>query len=496
MNAFRELELKLEGDAGDAAALRKHPLLTGVEPRTIEQCTTYFDTPDEALRKAGLSLRVRRAGDGFVQTVKAQGNGGAGLFDRDEWEWPVAGAEPDLGRLWETPARAVINGQPVSRTVEAEASRSIWMLRHEDSSIELVIDEGRIAGNGAEQAIAEVEIELKQGDEAALFALGRELVGAAGLRIGVLTKAERGQRLADGSAGKAAKAERIALSDEMTVAEGFATIVHSCLRQFRLNEPLLTGRRDPEALHQARVAMRRLRSAFSLFRRAIADKRYEALREELRWFTGELGDARNLDVMLKRIPADDADSAVAETLRELREDAYERLLAAIGSQRLRILLFDIVAWVETGKWRHSEAARQPLRKFARHALTRRWKKVKEGVVRLGDDDPEARHALRIEVKKLRYAAEFLSSLGWGHKAEAKEKKFLRALETMQEQLGELNDQETGRRMFADLLGDRPHGAQLVEAAERLIGCEDAGAKPLVKAQAAALGLVVAGPYWR
>ena len=114
-----------------------------------------------------------------------------------------AGSRPPVG----TPARAVINGRPVRRTVEAEASRSVWMLQRDDSAIELVLDEGRIAGKGAAETIAEVEIELKQGDEAALFALGRELVDAAGLRIGVLTKVERGQRLADGSAGKAAKAE-------------------------------------------------------------------------------------------------------------------------------------------------------------------------------------------------------------------------------------------------------------------------------------------------
>ena len=168
----------------------------------------------------------------------------------------------------------------------------------------------------------------------------------------------------------------------------------------------------------------------------------------------------------------------------------------MGSPRLRMLLFEIVAWVETGEWRQAEAAGQPLRDFARKALSTRWKKVKAQADCLGEIDPEARHQLRIEVKKLRYAAEFLSSLGWGHKAEAREKKFLRALETMQEQLGELNDQETGRQMFANLFGHRPDGPQLLEAVERLIGGEKAAAEPLVEAQSAALRMVAAGPYWR
>src|SRR5262249_41621301 len=163
----------------------------------------------------------------------------------------------------------------------------------------------------------------------------------------------RGQRLADGSAARAAKAEPVMLSDEMTAADGFAAIVHCCLRHFRLNERLLTAARDPEALHPSRVAMRRLRSAFNLFRAVVADTRYEALREELRWFTGELGDARNLDVMLKRIPAEEADDALASALRDLREKAYEHTLAAVESERLRMLLFEIVAWVGTGEWRQS-----------------------------------------------------------------------------------------------------------------------------------------------
>src|SRR5262245_60183758 len=64
--------------------------------------TLYFDTPDLALRNAGFTLRVRhrRNGNRFTQTVKSRGNGS---LQRDEWEWSVAGEQPELQHLAEVP---------------------------------------------------------------------------------------------------------------------------------------------------------------------------------------------------------------------------------------------------------------------------------------------------------------------------------------------------------------------------------------------------------
>jgi inorganic triphosphatase YgiF len=497
MPAHSEIELKLETDADGMAAVRRHPLLNGAPAKTVEQDTIYFDDAKGSLRRAGVSLRVRAAGGRFVQTVKQQGNGAVGLFARPEWERPVKGPKPDLATLGETPAGALVNGKPLQPTVTVQARRSIWDLDCQDGSIELVLDEGQVAAGKAHEAISEIEIELKGGTPASLFEMGRTLAGAAPLRIGVLTKAERGQRLADGSADKPSKSEAIRLSETMTTAQGFTAIVYSCLRQFRLNEPLIVRSRDPGALHQARVAMRRLRSAFTLFRPAIADARYEALRSELRWFTAQLGDARNLDVMLKRLPARGGKDvkALATLLGEAREQAYDRMLAALGSERLRLLLFDIVAWLETGTWRDTKRANRPLPGFAAKALTKRWVKVKERTAALAQGDPEAHHQLRIEVKKLRYTAEFLSSLVTEKKALARQKKALAALEAMQEQLGELNDRETARQTFAGLLAGRRDGGRLQATADRLVAGRAKPDRPVREAEKAAAKLLAADAYW-
>src|SRR5690349_4455424 len=64
--------------------------------------TRYFDTPDLALRKSGFTLRVRHRQDSnrFTQTVKS---GSGGSLQRDEWEWPVTGEQPELRHLAEVP---------------------------------------------------------------------------------------------------------------------------------------------------------------------------------------------------------------------------------------------------------------------------------------------------------------------------------------------------------------------------------------------------------
>ena len=101
-NDHREAELKFELDRRAARKVRHHPLLAEDSPKTQSQTSVYFDTVKGRVHKAGYSLRVRQAGDEHVQTVKTNG-GGAGLFDRGEWEVPVDGLEVDPMALKATP---------------------------------------------------------------------------------------------------------------------------------------------------------------------------------------------------------------------------------------------------------------------------------------------------------------------------------------------------------------------------------------------------------
>lgn len=279
--------------------------------------------------------------------------------------------------------------------------------------------------------------------------------------------------------GKVAKAEPVPVRSDMSVAEAFQTIVQSCVRHFRLNEPLVVHRRDPAALHQVRVALRRLRAAYALFRPALADPQLEDLRHELRWFTGQLGEARNLDVLLQQrgLPR-----PLRKSLKEERNVAYDQVVEAMGSKRLRLLLIDLLAWLELGRWRQNNKAMRPLPDFVSRRLYKWWQKVAH------HDDlrsmrSEERHELRIEIKKLRYGLEFVQPLHV--RAEGKQKQFYKGVERIQESLGRLNDLATAQdisKQFGYKL--HPKGeAHRIEA------------KCLASAQTSLERLKKIGPYW-
>ena len=440
-----EIELKFELEPAAAAQLRLHPALAGQPANSKRQRTVYFDTPDGAVRKAGFSLRVRSSGDRFIQTVKPLA-ASAGLFARSEWEVDVAALEPDRARLVATPLVELASAgalEHLSPIIDSEVTRTSWTVGDHGGRIQVDLDEGRIAAGGAEETLCEVELELVAGEPRQVLALARSLAEVVPMRIGVLTKAERGFALADGSAGKVSKAGPVAVSAEMSVAEGFATIAHACLKHFRLNEGLVIRERDASALHQSRVAMRRLRSALSLFRRVVADDAFGLLRDELRWFTAQLGEGRNLDVYLQR---QDIPQEQRGELGVRREAVYEAIVGSLESQRFRLLTLDIVAWLEAGHWRSGPKAQRALKPFARKRLNALWRRV-EGY---GDDlshlDEDTRHELRIEIKKLRYALEFFDELF--REDRSGRKRFAAEVEGLQEALGLLNDIVTARQLTA------------------------------------------------
>jgi triphosphatase len=431
MSVSREVELKLELPIAKAARLLERSFnrlwgSTGIKQHLV---SVYFDTGKYALRKQGLTLRIRSGGKRRVQTVKAVDAASACIFDRREWETEIGGDKLDLKAAARTPVGDVLHGRrgskllaPIFKTV---VDRTTWNVKQGGSEIEVALDEGRVSAHGLTQPIAELELELKHGSPTDLFALARSLHSMKNLEIGVLSKSERGYALADGDEPSSFKAEPIALKPNLSAAEAFQNIARACIRHFRLNEPLLIARRSAEPLHQARVAIRRLRSALSLFEPMVTDQKYEQLKRRLRDVSHQFGEARNLDVYIAHTPVPDVDNGgqlppfalkpVGQVQAE-RERAYERVINTLQSKRFRQLMQDLVAWIQAGPWRTSDepesqtARDQNIEDFAACVLKRRRRKLKRHGLHLERLSPEERHRIRIEAKKLRYASEFFSDL--------------------------------------------------------------------------------------
>lgn len=475
-----EVELKFDVAASDAAALKGCPALAGVTPEITEADTAYFDTKDGIVRHAGYSLRVRKAGGRHVQAVKHKPAAAAGLFRRSEWEVDVPGFALDGAALAKTPLGKLLETQdagPLKLQVRSTFRRTIWLITRKESVIEVVLDEGKITAGKAETPLCELELELKAGKPRALFALAGEIGAAVPLRLGVLSKAERGYALAERTLGRAAKAEPVVLPIPASEGAAFRAVAQTCLRHYRLNEIVLLEQRDADALHQARIALRRLRSALSLFRPTVRGKDYPELREEVGWLAGQLGDARNLDVLLAGEEGLRADEAVRERLLKARAKAYDRVEAALGSDRVRALMLGLALWIEAGAWRFRDRAKRDLAGLAAEQLNRQWRRVKRQSDRLDKVAPEDRHRLRLDVKKLRYSAEFLAGLSAKRPKLARRERFVEALKALQESLGDLNDAEAAQsittKLAPGLRGNAQRLRRKAAAAEAIAAAEEA-----------------------
>ncbi|WP_244662133.1 CHAD domain-containing protein [Mesorhizobium huakuii] len=260
----------------------------------------------------------------------------------------------------------------------------------------------------------------------------------------------------------------------MSAATAFARIAAACLKQFRLNETALGWFRDAEAVHQARVSLRRLRSLCSICKSQFDDCRFDRLREELTWLASEFGDARNIDVMIDRASSE----ALSIRLQDARDEAYAAVEASLSSARARTLMIDAAEWISIRDWRTDQTDEtlheQSSRDFASGVFDRLWKKVAKGGNNLIDADDETRHEVRIAAKKLRYAAEFFEPL-YKSKAEAKRhRRFIMAMKDLQDQLGSLNDLATAPDMLAALaLSDVAGATDLFRSEDKSKLLEDA-----------------------
>src|SRR6516162_2899029 len=421
----REIELKLDVPVHNLPRLTDSSVLKGASKsaaKPIDLVSVYFDTNKLQLHQKGLSLRVRRIGRRYVQTIKQENNGNTALFARGEWEHDVPAKQPDLNPARETALAPLLNKKlrrALKPVFETHVRRKVFQIRRGQSEIELSIDKGKVEAGRKSSPLCEVELELKRGQAADLFKLAKMLAQEIPVQLAVKSKADRGYALLTAEKIEPVKAAPVTLAPDADVQHAFQIIASACLHQLVANQSLMLAG-NSEALHQMRVALRRLRAAISLFSDMLTDPQTEALKSEFKWITGELGPAREFEVLLKRVAKlvadrgqDEPEAApISRELREKCEVAIARARMAVESLRFRDLALDTAAWIETGDWTRSpnDAAgilgRRPFAAVAAEQLRRRWKRILKSGKHLDRLDPQHRHKLRIRAKKLRYAAEF------------------------------------------------------------------------------------------
>lgn len=442
-----EIELKLELTE---AAMRALPKATPILSRGIvfgparQLVSAYFDTPDQTLRRKGVYLRVRKSGRSYIQTVKTMPEAGL-LSVRGEWEWPVPSPAPDLDLALESglkPLKKRARKGDVVAVFASHIARRTALFVVDDSEIELALDRGEVRAGRRRAAIHEAELELKRGSAAPLFELARQLGRLPGVRVAVKTKAERGFELAEGRPAAPPVMPKLRLDGAMTPAAAAAAILDHCAAQAAANAILLVDRRLPEAVHQLRVALRRMRAALAIFAPELPDDA-KRLKRRAAWLADSVGAARDLDVLLNDSlkpvtpPAALADdmAALRRRLAGRRGLAWRRAVEAAGHRRTTLMLLRAAETAAALRARPAQPETPSLKSFAAACLELRW----EAVVALGHSidllTVEQRHDLRLALKKLRYAADFFRELFPQKKAKAE----IKALGGLQDALGAFND---------------------------------------------------------
>jgi len=520
-----EIELKLSIDPAAVASLRAHPALRAVaggRARTARIVSTYFDTPDQRLRREGVALRLRRAGRRWLMTVKGAPlpDAASGVVSRPEFEWPVAGPAIDTMRLATTPWRALftkaLRKGGFAPAFSTDFTRTTLPLAFPGgTTATLAIDLGRLDAPARERraatwaGIAEIEIELREGDPLRLLDLASSLAADLPLATEPRSKAERGYALGDGTADAPSRAMEIVHARGSLAPAAVAAVVAECVRQVDRNAIgfRVGALRDPEWIHQMRIAVRRLRSCIGLADGVLAPDAIERLRHETRWVLDSLGPARDLDVFaLETLPAVEADlvrsagdgSATAAALRSLvrRTAARRRAAHAAAVECVTSPRFTRFVLATCGASRPAPtpkdgapgvAGAEDARRYAARLIEKRARRLGKAARHLANGGIEERHAIRIAAKKLRYATEFFATLFPSKRARV----YRKALAVLQDELGAFNDAAVAPRVAATLAG--PAAATTVAIEAWSAGRAGASGKSL---EAAWSAFEATAPFWK
>ncbi|ARP89226.1 hypothetical protein CAL14_02045 [Bordetella genomosp. 9] len=319
-----EQELKLHVPEASRAGVERELRQAGAERLPFH--AMYFDTPDRELARARIAIRLRREGRNWVQTLKTPGSN---AITRVEMNHARPGPILDLSVYAGTEvheALADLKG-PLGLRYETDVTRLVRKTRTRQGTVEIAYDVGVLRAGDLELPIREVEFELVSGRAAAIFGVARNWLARYGLVLDPRSKSERGdalarlsQTLAQPGLTEASRSAAIAqfwgprparpirLTPEMTAPQGLAAVAAECLDQIARNAAMLAevdtldvyGAGQPEHVHQLRVGIRRLRSAWRLFR-GWAQLPPADIQAEVRDYFSAFGANRDQDVLKESI---------------------------------------------------------------------------------------------------------------------------------------------------------------------------------------------------
>jgi len=394
-----EIELKFFVSADFSDTLkRKLAEMKILQNSCRELGNTYFDTQDNWLRKHDIGLRIRRFDEVFIQTVKTSGRVVAGLHQRPEYNAehtcnsPVLELHPE--DIWPAGKSVSQLQSELIAIFSTNFTREQWLIGMADGSqIEVAFDQGEVIAGDKQEPICEVELELKSGQADALFTLARSLSEEGGMRLGNLSKAARGYRLAMGYQTDEVKPlPLVATRKDDSVEECFVRSIEHALSHWHRHEQIYFEQPSIAALHEIGYSISFIRQILTVFGGIVPRRASAILRQELKWLDEELSWLKAADYIddlcddkghvLRKL---DARKQLLKRLQEKREQFPDpqQTKELLKSARYTGLLLDLSRWLMARGWQPflDDKAREKMSRnigrFSQRQLDRTWAELVE-----------------------------------------------------------------------------------------------------------------------
>lgn len=443
-----------------AAGLSCFPDAKSGPPPAADLSVAYFDSPDRFLSGHGMSLWVERSGRRYIQALDvATGQIGVATICR-AMQNPVRKGIPDLATIGDRGLRGLLRrhvGAAPERIFRARLRRTSHQRRLKNgAALTADFEVGEIISGSVKKPVGELTLRLESGPSQSLFDLALEILSLMPLRVTTESRASRGLNLTRGQPPGSHKAKKVKLGHDATVEDALAHTMQHCLDHVVNNEACVLESDDSEGVHQMRVALRRLRSGLRIFQKVLPAAQFKKISHESKVLAGQLGAARDWDVFLSEIvtpmaaqfPDEQAFRTFQKRIEMQRRKSRNAARKAILSRRYTELLLRLSAWLAKRAWRDELPLKSgapvfgPAKDFADTSLSKAHQRVCKAGEKFATLRTAERHQMRIEVKKLRYAVDFFSSL-YSHNAV---RPFRERLASLQDGLGYLNDVAVAQKL--------------------------------------------------
>lgn len=409
----------------------------------------YYDTADLRLVRWGCTLRHRK---GVGWTVKIPRRATGVVLDRVEAEFGGPAGEPPVRAL--NLVASLTRGAPVEEVARLSSRRTVQLLQVADEGAVAELTDDDVSGHssdGREVSFREIEIELAEDADDRLLDQIVERLDAVGRSEE--RPVPKAVRVIGDAATRPPDVHEIPLPPKPTARQVIRSAISSSVAQLLLQLPAARLGVDPEGVHQARVAARRMNSDLKTFKPLLDAEWVAHLRGELRWLIDALGAVRDCDILGAKLREvahrhPEVDPAAAERVLhqvELRRrSSRRRLLRCLGDDRATRLFDDLVDAATSPATRRR--ADRPASDVMAKLVRKHWRRLDRAIDALGPH-PTAKelHAIRILAKRLRYATEAVTP-AVGKPA----RKFAKQAAAIQDALGELNDAAVAQAWLHDV----------------------------------------------